>query len=218
MPLGGMVTMGAISAGTSLLGGMFGNGAQKDLLKTQNETMKFGLGKMKTLLPQAEGDLGQAENYWGNLLNGNRNAQMSAVGPEVSNISSQYQAGRKAAAEFSGRGGGRMAKLQSSRFDQVGAVTNLLNSQKGKAAGEMTNIASILGQLGLNAGQLGQSAASGVQTSIDANNKQQEGLGQGIGSILAMLMSKKKGSDGGWGGPTSGADLSTAEFDNTAIG
>ena len=203
------MALGLASAGMGLLGGLFGNSAQKKLLQTENETMQFGLGKMKSLLPQAEGDLGQAANFWGPLLNGNRNAQMSAVGPEVSNISSQYQAARKAAAEFSGRGGGRMAGLQSSRFQQVGATTNLLNSLKPKAAEGMTDIGKILAQLGIDAGHLGDSMTGPIQGGINAQNQQQGQLGEGIGKILGTLLTGSKGGGGGYSGGPSKSEVSS---------
>jgi hypothetical protein len=109
-------------------------GALTDLTKVQTEATKFGLEGAKGLLPAAEADLGKAGQYYAGLLGGDRQKMMEAVGPEVNTILSQYDTAKRAAAEFSPRGGGRTQTLAELPFKESASITDLLQKVRPQAA------------------------------------------------------------------------------------
>lgn len=132
------------------------------------------------------------KDFWTKIASGDRTTAMSALTPEIGTISSQYQGARKAASEFAGRGGGRAAGLEESRFKEGSDVQGLLSKLRTTGMDKLTGISGILQQLGL-----AKSAESvdllGMATSAQTGKAQmaaqsQGQIGQGVGQILGALM------------------------------
>jgi len=143
-----------------------------------------------------KGDINLGADFWKKILTGDRSAAMSALSPEIGTISSQYQGARKAAAEFSGRSGGRAADLQTSPTDEAGKIENLMNTIGPEAAQQTTDICKFLASLGIQnenifAGMQGNALAS-IQTQKQIADQVKQAQNQqamsAAGQMLATLM------------------------------
>lgn len=112
---------------------------------------------------------GPAQNYWNDILSGNKAAMETAIAPEKQDILSQYRARRRQLAAGP-RGGGTNQAVAESEFAQAGDVASLLQKLRPQAAKETTDIASRISQLGLGESEQGMqqllaalSAAVGIR-------------------------------------------------------
>jgi hypothetical protein len=178
---------------------LFGGGSQATASKQQNElaaamtdVTKYGLSQAKSTIPKAMSALQLPLDFWTKILSGDRQSIMSTLTPEVSSVSEQYQAGRKAASEFSPRSGGRAAGLSESRFKEAGDIQNLISGMRTTSADEVTQLGQILGNLGL--GELGAStSAAGTGGKIATARREQSmeqaaGFGEAAGSMASILL------------------------------
>jgi hypothetical protein len=187
-----------------------------DTLTNQSKTL-FGqgtdlLGKGSNIFGQGNkilntgvDTLGAPLSYYQGLL-GNRQEALTAAAPEISTIQGQYNTAAKAVSEFSPRGGGRVAQGSELPFTKQAAIQDVINKQRPAAAQGITQIATLLGQLGISQEQI---ASVFSQLGISSQSLSQEGsiargnlllgqssnanstssdLGSGIGTILAGLM------------------------------
>jgi len=115
--------------------------------EVETQAGEWGLGEAKRLLPKGEESIEQALSYYLPLLSGDRQAMMEAMGPEVNQIVSQYDTGRRAAAEFTPRGGGRTTALAELPFRKAGAITSLLQGARPGAAKAVSDIGFGVGDL-----------------------------------------------------------------------
>ena len=211
MPLGALAPIligaGGGFAGAKLAGGGGGGGggnpkdlAEQSLAKlagVQAEAGEWGLGQAKRLLPEAEADIQKALGSYLPLLTGDRQAKIEGLGPEVNQISAQYDTARRAAAEFTPRGGGRTAALAEVPFRKAGAITSLLQKVRPEAAGKVTDIGQLLASIGLTAMPRGEGgAAASLLSTLTAERGQTMKLwgdiGVGAGEILAKVLLGQK--------------------------
>jgi hypothetical protein len=176
--------------------GLFGNSgqssAQKNLTNIESSTAQLGENLASTTLPAATSALQGPLNFFQALLSGDRKTIMSALSPEISTLSSQYNTGRQTAEEFAPRGGGRAAALQSLPFEESGQIENLVQGAQTEGATGVTQIAQLMGELGL--GELGAStgaatsANQAIQSSVENQQQQQAATGTAIGSLIGLLV------------------------------
>lgn len=175
-----------------LFGGSGQTSAQKNLTNIQASTAQLGENLASTTLPSATSALQQPLNFFQALLSGNQQTIMSALSPEISSLSAQYNTGRQTAEEFAPRGGGRAAELEGLPFQEAGQIQNLVQGAQTEGAQGVTSIASILGELGL--GELGASTSAAsaadteIQTSVENQQQQQAATGSAIGSLIGLLV------------------------------
>ena len=199
--VGGPIAAGAATYGASkLLGGGGSSTKPKDLAEqslaklagVQAEAGEWGLGQAKELLPEARADIQKALGYYLPLLSGDRQAMMEAMGPEVNQISAQYDTAKRAAAEFTPRGGGRTAALAELPFRKTGEITGALQKARPEAAGKVTDIGQLLASIGLGTMPGGGGAAASLLSSLTAERGQTMALwgdiGTGAGKILAQVL------------------------------
>ncbi len=204
--IGGASSAG-VSYGLSKLGGGGGESPKSAAEQVLTEQTKFGTETAKRLIPEAETDLQAALKYWMPLLTGDRQGMMEAAAPEVNTILSQYDTAKRAVSELQPRGGARSLRMAEQPFDVAGAITNLLTRLRGEAAGGVERIGTELGALGVGTMAGGAGAAQSLLTAAMQQRGQNIGIGttvgQGIGSLIAVLLGR---SDGGGGG-TLGLDM-----------
>ncbi|MBZ5513894.1 MAG: hypothetical protein LAN62_03435 [Acidobacteriia bacterium] len=195
-----------IGAGGAIAGGLLSRGgggskateagltAESELAKTETEAQKFGTEAAKGLLPQAEGALGKAGQYYSGLLGGDRQKMLEAVGPEVNTILSQYDTAKRAASEFTPRGGGRTAELAELPFKYSGEITSLLQGVRPKAAAGMERLGAEYGSLASSllardtgAGNALLNYALGLRgQNIDVGTQ----IGGSLGALIYQLLNK----------------------------
>jgi hypothetical protein len=164
-------------------------------LKAMGNLNKLGgtmaTGGMGTL---AEGKRGlqSVMNQLQKIMGGGQ-AGLQALGPQVNTVASQYQAGRKAAAEFAPRGGGRTSSLSDTGFKEMGDIQNMLFTQAGEARGQAGELSGLMAQLGLSeagtGGQMSEAAADIGLRHAPFGYQQQQDIGAAIGQLLAMKWS-----------------------------
>lgn len=120
----------------------------------------FGQGQ--DVLSKGMGTLSGPTDYWASLLKGDPNATNQAIAPESRRIVTQYDAARKAISEFGGRGGGKNETLANLPFKQAGDINSLIQRLRPEAASQMTQIASLLLNLGVKQEDLGRLFTSGT--------------------------------------------------------
>src|SRR5947208_1730502 len=88
--------------------------------------------------------LGESAKYYEGILSGDRQKALETVAPEAGSILSAYDTAKRAASEFSPRGGGRNAALQELPYRESGDITSLLQKVRPEAAKELTAISEFL--------------------------------------------------------------------------
>ena len=177
--------------------GLFGGGSgqsnqQKQITTAQTNTGLADLNTGSSTTAKATSTLQQPLDFFKALLSGDRNAIMSALSPEISTLSSQYNTGEQTAEEFAPRGGGRAATLESLPFQKAGQIETLVEGAQSEGATGETNIAQLLGELGLNEESLGFSgtgaAFNEAQAAKENQQSQQAAAGSAAGGLLALLV------------------------------
>lgn len=148
-----------------------------------------GLGKSNT-------DLQPAIDYFSKLLGGDTSTVQSALGPQLDQISQQFNQVRQMTSDLA-RGGGKASAESQQPFSQIQQISNLISGARSSAAtglntavGTEAGIDSTLGQLGLGESQLGfQSLQSAIQAleSFKGLNIQQNG--QNLNTATSILSS-----------------------------
>jgi len=131
-----------VDQGESQLGGMAGFAFPFAQTATQagTATTKQGLGT-----------LGQAQNYWQNILSGYRPAQMAAIAPEIASIDQGAAAARsKQGAYGTARGGGTAAANANADTSRMTQINQALFGTRPVAAQEMKQIGSTQANIGQN--------------------------------------------------------------------
>lgn len=178
---------------------MFGGGnektnktAQTNAINQATAVSTFGLDEAKSTIPKATAALDVPLNFWQKILGGDLSSITKSLQPEIGTVSDQYQAGRKAASEFSGRSGGRAASLEESRFKEAKDTSDLIATARPQAAESVTNIGQILAQLGL--GETGVStSAAGTAGNIATAGRDQAAaqnaqFSQAAGTMASILL------------------------------
>jgi hypothetical protein len=143
------------------------------------KTAGTGEGVLKSSLPalrQSLQGLASPEQYYQNILSGDKAAMEQAVAPETSSILDQYRGKRAQMAKLGPRGGGTAEAVAGSQFGQAGDVARVLQTARPQAAqgaqqvagqraqtgGAIAGVGAQLGQLGL--GESGQGMQQLAQT------------------------------------------------------
>jgi hypothetical protein len=199
----------AAGAGESLMGhgsssapkDPFGDKIKQAQLDLSNKSSSAGFGDLSTARKTFQLPI----NYWSKILTGGRYDALEALAPEVNTITSQYDAGTRAMSEFSPRSGGRTSAMEENRFRKNADITKTLLGARPAAAQGLLSAASGVGALG--SGEL-SSASSALSGASSTNASQQQlalerqrmanenasGIGSGLGSIFASLLSNRTGS------------------------
>lgn len=127
---------------------------------------QYDTGKGNTA--QGMSDLNAPTSYFRKLLSGDPNELMSALNPELDNISTQFNQVRRMISDQP-RGGGKTSVLASMPAQQIGAISNLYSGARRGAANSLTDIAGREAQTGL--AQTGM----GIQNMGEASGIAQQG-------------------------------------------
>lgn len=136
-----------------------------------------------------EGDINQANSFWGSILSGDSSKIGQALGPQISNIQQQGQQQKQQLGQFGNRSGGQNASAQTIGDSTRSQVNNMVSSLTGSAA-------SNLGSLGTNLLSQGTSAlgdqvsASQMQLQNWQNSIMGSGLSMGIGGLEGFGIGK----------------------------
>lgn len=150
---------------------------------------EYGYGQGTRFMGRAEQSLDPVLGFYRMLL-GDREAAMEAMGPEISTIVSQYDAARKAAAEFAPRGGGKTQVLAESPFREAGDIARLIQTARQGAVTGLERLGGTYGQLGQGQLALASSAWQATMDDIlrkyELDIKKWEGVMRAVGSAARM--------------------------------
>lgn len=107
-------------------------------------------GKGSSLLNLGNANVSSGTNYFNTLLHGNQANTAALLAPDVARIRGANQNALQAISTLSPRGGGRESSLFQAAYAPTNAITNLFNTQRGTAAGNLANIGLQQGNLGAN--------------------------------------------------------------------
>ena len=168
---------------------------EKNLQQAEANAATFGLNQAESTLPKATSLLGQPLQFFQALLTGDRQTIMNTIAPAVSTITSQYETAKRANQEFAPRGGGATAANAEAPYKEAGDISQLVEGAQQEGAAGVTDIASLLGNLGL--GELGtgtQAALGGAslaeqqrQFDTQTQQQQQQAWGSAIGGLVALI-------------------------------
>lgn len=210
--VGASLIGGGAAVGAGLLAKKASDNATKStqktlspLIQSQADASKWSLDQAKTDIPKARETLSGPLAFWNNILSGNRQAAMSAIGPTADQQAAQVAAANRSQTEYASRGGRRTLMLGEQPLSTVTNMNQNLLSLRTTAADKATSIGQILAQLGLGedsaATSAGSSAISGALGQANLANQAAansaditKGLGTGIGALLKLLLSNNKSS------------------------
>lgn len=157
-----------------------------------------------------------AQDFWGTILSGDRNAIDALFSPEIQQTGSQFDQAMNMNNMFSPRGGGRAAGNTALLNQKATSIANILNSARPQAAREMTNLASLFsGVSGQQTGQGGNFLQGATSNLFGLNQQDMENrrtkaqfwgsLGGAAGGLAGMFATGGfaglgKGGSGGGGG------------------
>ena len=200
----------------ALIGGLFGHhGDDKDKKRAeiqpyldQLQSSSTGLRKQASDFGQmGAGPLGMSLDYLRNILSANGQQAMAAVAPEEGRVIDQYDTARKAISSFSPRGGGTTSALAQSRLSQAGDISDLFTGARREAFGQAASLGTSLEGLSLSGSQLASADLQRILDSIlteQGFDVQQHGqnmaalgeLGQGVGTLLGLFLTRNKPTAG----------------------
>lgn len=210
-----MAIPAAIGLGSSLFSGLSGKSAAKKqdrraeeqyqallpLIKAQTEGSQYALGQSKGFLGGAQQALTDLGGFWKPLAFGNRSAINQFLAPERRAINQGYQSSQENIARFAPRGGGRVSSMARADIGRQGQLSDLVFGARKEGAGQMGNLAQLLGSLGTNTlqaglggGQQAFNLLGGQQNRAFAANQiagqGMAGVGQSLGRFLSDLFNK----------------------------
>jgi len=166
---------------------------QKALTTAETNAATFGLNQAESTLPQATSILQQPLQFFQSLLSGNRQDIMSAIQPAVSSLTSQYETAKRTNNEFAPRGGGATAANAEAPYKEAGDISSLVFQGQQAGAAGVTQIGSLLADLGLGemgtAGNIALGASSNLLSAQELKTQQQQQLQTGVGSAIGSLVS-----------------------------
>ncbi len=188
--------LGAAALGNQIAGGDSGPAAPTP---QQTAANTLALDTATKNLGDARSTLQLPLDYWSKILSGNQGAALTAMAPQVNTITSQYDGALRAMNQLAPRGGGRNAGMQDLAFRKAGDITNLINSARPVAAGNVSDIGTRIGNLGtpaLSIASSGANSAAGTGlTQEQINNQQNATLGTNLGTVLGILLGQKNNSN-----------------------
>lgn len=149
-----------------------------DAWNTLGDLSHFGAGEGKK-------NIGQASNYWSDILSGDQKKLAAAIAPQTQVIQGQKQQQKNQLAEFGNRSGGTNASGQMIDVNADKAVQDLINTLIPQAASHLENIGGKELDLGAStAGTLGEQTEAARQ----ADKASEAAMGGGIFSILKPVL------------------------------
>lgn len=218
--------LAGISAGSSLLGGLFGgkkSKQEKALMEEQTRIARaqeqraqeqFGIAKgylpqFDKMLQQALGQYGRAQGqfdtsnkFYQDILKGGEGALDALVGPQRSAVNRAYQSEVNNADQRGPRGGGRNARLQNLDAERQGRLIDIALSGRPMAAQGILQTGQATADIGNAIAGLGGQYGNMALGFTGAGN---QGLGQASNSISSLLGSeqnaaqRRQGAIGGAG-------------------
>lgn len=142
-------------------------------------------------------------DYFSKLVGGDEQALLDATKVERGRVINQYDTARNAITQFGPRGGGSTSASAYSRISEANELSDVTASARTNAADKLTGIGATEQGLGLSADQLASGDIGQVlqslfgQEQLDAQKSGQKSanysaLAQGIGTILALYLTRKK--------------------------
>ncbi len=169
--------------------------------------LNVGGGWAEDLYGGGTSNLGQATDFYGKLLSGNRASMMEVLAPEVKTIRNQTESLARAGQMFGPRGGGRAAVAAETPYNMAASIQSLLQAVRPQAASQMSQIG--LQKLGLSQQQLANLLWAAFQMrgqDLQESGQIQNTLG-GLGKSLGgLLVSGAKALPGLLGGGVDGGD------------
>lgn len=170
---------------------------QQGLIKQQQQFGSEAFGMGKPLVQQGTSAMQKPLDFWSNILGGGEKSSQSLAGP-MFDITSGYNRSRANTAQFAPRGSAASSYANDGRM-MARDISRMRTDLLGTAAGQMSGIGSQLLTSGTNLMNTGQGGISnamqavlgqqGIQVQQDAaRNQMFGGLGQGLGSILSVLL------------------------------
>jgi len=166
----------AIGAGVGAIGGFFGGlfgGGKKKKPKASDdpasallsERAKMLQGRADVALDEGLTDLGQASDYFSDLLGSDPAALMEATKAERGKVIDQYDTARQAITEFGPKGGGTTSALAQSRIAQANQLSDLMATGRREAAQGIADIGQVIAGVGLTQEQI---ASADLNSVLDA--------------------------------------------------
>jgi hypothetical protein len=164
---------------------------QQQLDQQLTENAKQGSQLATQFSSMATPALNNAMNYWSTLLNGDRTAMSSVLGPEVSQIGQGIANATNTTSQFAPRGGARTTALAGLPFQQASTVGNLYSTLRPAAASAVGEVG--LSTAGLASSFLGNSTSAagtgansylGLVSALEGLRQNQMNTGANIGSSL----------------------------------
>ena len=200
----------------ALIGGLFGGGDDKDKEKEKDDLDISG--DLTQLRSNATDDRarGDALNQQGDLamapvlqhlqalVRGDEATTLAATKGQRGRVMDQYDAARRAAAQFGPRGGGQQQAIANSYFDQANQLSDITADAQTGAAQQLGQFATQLNAMGLASDQLANADLGTIiqavlgQQNIEAQKRGQNmdlwgGIGSAAGNIIGAILTKGKG-------------------------
>jgi hypothetical protein len=143
--------------------------------------------------------LNKARTFYGNILSGNRNTLMGAMGPEINALGDSYQSAAQNIGEFAPRGGATSSFWTQLPFQQARDQNDMLMRARPEAANALAGMG---GQMaGMGQGLLTGNSSQGLGL-LDLNRlgrRDEFAMGSDLGSGLAGLVGSVDWSKVDWG-------------------
>lgn len=124
----------------------------RDILNKGLDYTKTGFGTTQTGL----NTLGQAKNYFSNIMSGTRPAVMAAIAPELNAVNEAADASRTSGATFgTQRGGGTAATNAGAETQRMTDINNALFTARPAAAKEVERIGGAQADIGTSQANIG---------------------------------------------------------------
>jgi hypothetical protein len=170
----------------SEFGTLFGGSAAKTDRRNQlsgfgdlKNLFNFGFSSGTTETNQSQGLLGQAGQYYSQLLSGNRSATLSAVSPTVNAANQQTDATKRAiGTSGTARGGGVNATTSTLDDQKRASIDTAINAAKAGAAGGATSTGGTMASQAGNLLGLGETSATNLTSLAGSSRSESNALHQ----------------------------------------
>lgn len=143
-------------------------------------------------------------DYFKKILGGDPAAMMEATRPERGRVIDQYDTARRAVSQFAPRGGGATSAVAGSFLQEAQQLGDVTSTARREAIGQAGQLGATLQGLGLSADDMASRDLNSIISTI-MSNKQLDltkrgqnfaavgELGQGLGSLLGMYLTRDSG-------------------------
>lgn len=120
------------------------------LIQQQTAASQYAMGQAQPLLGRASSAIEGPLSFWTTLLNGDRGAMSSLLGPELDGISERDSVARRAISQFGPRGSGMSARLGELGEGTARDINTAFLNLRPQAADQVGNLAQLLFGVGTN--------------------------------------------------------------------